>query len=262
MDTPTTWSPAQYERFKRERTKPFLDLLRLVRPREGMAVVDLGCGTGAMTEVLAGRLPEASVLGVDASEAMLEAAHPRSCRRIRFEKADIADLDALDLRRFDLVFSNAALHWVPDHPRYFPALLDRLKPGAQLAVQMPRNDDHPSHRLARAVAADAPFDARLRGFVRESPVRPLEAYAAWLHAAGMRRPTLLERLYVHPLDGVDAVVDWVKGSLLVPYLERLEAAEDRDAFLAAYRARLAAVLGEGPLAYTYRRLFIAATKGS
>lgn len=257
------WDPAQYERFRRERAQPFEDLFALVRPREAMRVIDLGCGTGELTALLAERLPGATVHGVDSSPAMLEKAGPRTHARLDFALADAGAIS--DFSAWDLVFSNAALHWIPDHEAYFARLLSTMKPGAQLAVQTPRNERHPSHAVAHGLAREEPFRAWLGGFVHETPVLPLERYAALLHQHGFDEPTCIEKVYGHVLPGgADDVVEWVRGTTLVPYLGRL-AEVQQEQFLAEYRARLGAALeGESepgrPLFFPFRRVLFHGTK--
>ncbi len=249
------WRPDQYHRFARQRRGPFFDLLRGVDRRPGMRVLDLGCGTGELTAVLARVLPDSEVVGVDRSARMLERAVRHAGPRLTFRQGDI-EAALGDLGDADLVFSNAALQWVDDHARFFPALLAALKPGAQLAVQMPDNHDHPSHRLARDLAREAPFAAALGGYVRQTQVLRLERYAELLEAAGLTRLDCLVRVYGHRLPSTRSVVEWTRGTTLVPYLARLDP-EAAEAFLAAYDARLLAELGDrAPYYYPFRRMLL------
>lgn len=248
------WDPAQYHRFARERRRPFFDLLRGVERRPGMRVVDLGCGTGELTRVLARVLPEADVTGIDSSDRMLAESRRHAGERLRFEHRAIEDL--VDLSDYDLVFSNAALQWVDDHETLFPRLLRAMKPGAALAVQMPDNHDHPSHRLARELARSPRFTEPLRGYVRPTQVLPLERYAEIFDAHRLDRSVCLVRVYGHRLPSTRSVVEWTRGTTLVPYLSRLEG-EARDAFLAAYERRLLVALGEhAPYFYPFRRMLL------
>lgn len=245
------WSPAQYERFKDERSRPFFDLLALVQPREGMRVVDLGCGTGELTRAMHDRLGRAETLGVDSSEAMLAKAAAFGGGGLRFERGDIGTFPAD--ARYDLVFSNAALQWVDDHPRLLPRLAAILAPGGQLAVQIPANDDHPSHQIAREVAREAPFREALGGHERVLPNLTLDAYATLLHRLGFAEQTVRMNVYAHLLGSRDDVIEWVKGTLLTDYEKRLPPAL-WPAFLARYRERLLPELDdERPYFYPFKR---------
>jgi trans-aconitate 2-methyltransferase len=246
------WSPEQYERFKDERSKPFYDLVALVRPREGMRVVDLGCGTGELTRALHQSLKARETVGVDASESMLAKSAAFAGEGLRFERARIEDarLDG----PFDLVFSNAALQWVDDHPALLARLASMLSPGGQIAVQIPQNDDHPSHTVAAEVAREAPFAGALAGYTRTFPNLSLAAYATHLDALGFVDQDVSMRVYAHRLAGREEVVEWVKGTLLTDYERRLSA-DLWPRFLARYREKLFDALEDRrPLFYPFKRV--------
>jgi trans-aconitate 2-methyltransferase len=246
------WDPSQYGRFRAERMQPFFDLLAFIRPRPGMRVIDLGCGQGELTALLAERLPDARVEGVDASPAMLEAAARYASERVRFRLQDLREIG--DFGAYDLVFSNAVLQWVPDNAGLLTRILGRLRPGAQIAVQVPKNEDHPSHRIAGEVARAEPFRTLLGGFVRTSEALRLEEYATLLWEHGLREQVCIEKVYGHELAHAAEVVEWVKGTSLAAYLARLQGA-DREAFLEVYRARLREAIGDrAPYFYPFRRL--------
>jgi len=246
------WNPVQYNKFREQRMQPFFDLLALIRPRPGMRVIDLGCGTGELTALLAERLPDAQVLGVDSSAAMLEQAAPRAGERLTFAQQDAAAIE--DFSAYDLVFSHAALQWIPDNEGLMRRILGSLRPGAQVAVQLPNNELHPSHAEAQALAAEPPFRDQLGGYVRRSEALPLERYAELLYEFGFSEQVCFEKIYGHELPSAGDVVEWVKGTSLSAYLSRLDAA-GAAAFEAAYRARLLARIGERtPYFYPFRRM--------
>ncbi len=246
------WNPTQYNRYRGERMQPFFDLVALIEPKDSMRAIDLGCGTGELTAMLAERLPGATVEGIDSSPAMLKQAEPRKSERVHFRLQDIADF--VDASAYDLVFSNAALQWVPDNEALVGRILATLPPGGQIAVQVPRNEDHASHRLAAEVASDAPYRNLLGGYIRESHVLPLERYAELLYQHGCRRQVCFEKIYGHELPSSDDVVEWEKGTSLAAYLNRLEEPA-RASFLADYRRRLIAEIGDRrPYFYPFRRL--------
>ena len=242
------WEPERYARFRAEREQPFRDLLALVQPRPGMTVVDLGCGTGEATLQLHRALGARETVGLDSSPQML--AKAPSADGLRFELGDLARATG----QFDLVFSNAALHWVPDHPALLARLSALLLPGGQLAVQVPCNEAHPSQKAALAVAREPRFARALRGYERRSPVLAPAAYAALLHRLGFARQQVRLQVYAHLLGSVDEVVEWVRGALLTAYQERLSP-DEFARFVDRYRERLQQALGDGrPYLFTYDRI--------
>jgi trans-aconitate 2-methyltransferase len=248
-----TWDPSQYGRFADEREAPFYDLLSLVEPVPGGRAVDLGCGTGELTVQLHRRLEAAETLGLDSSPAMMERATGLAGDGLRFEPGDIGEFEA---GGWDVVFSNAALHWLPDHAELFGRLVAGLERGGQLAVQMPANHDHPSHLVAAEVAGSEPFRSALRGYRRESPVRAPEWYAELLDRLGLADQHVRLQVYLHRLTARDEVVEWVKGTLLTDYQSRLPA-ELFEAFLADYRDRLLPRLEDTrPYRYPFKRLLL------
>ena len=253
------WSAGQYGRFEAERTRPAADLLARVATEGVARAVDLGCGPGNSTELLAARFPHARVLGIDLSEDMLAAARTR-LPGVEFRREDIADWRPE--APVDVIFANAALQWVPDHETLFPALLAGLATGGTLAVQMPDNLDEPIHRLARAIAADGPWAERLADAAAEGAERH---GAAWYHALlgghGAQTIDIWRTTYFHALLGAGAVVDWVKGTALRPFLARL-LPEETEPFLERYRTAIAAAYPErgGIVLLPFPRLFIIVTR--
>ncbi len=244
------WDPTQYERFKNERAQPFRDLAALIEPRPDMRIIDLGCGTGELTRELHERLSASETLGIDSSQSMLQKATPSPT--LHFQLGDIESFTATN--PFDLVFSNAALHWIADHEQLFARLVTLLAPDGQLAVQMPANHDHPSHRIAAEVASSFGVEPRTVN------VRTPESYATLLHRLGFDRQHVRLQVYGHVLPSTADVVEWTKGSTLTPYREALSS--DRYAeFLAEYTNRLVAALGDSrPYFYTFKRVLLWASK--
>jgi trans-aconitate 2-methyltransferase len=248
----SVWNPAQYERFRDERSQPFFDLMALVRPRPGMRVVDLGCGTGELTRRLHEGLAASETIGLDSSPTMLARSEAVAGGGLSFRLQEIATLEPTE--RYDLVFSNAALQWVPDHVDLLARLTALVADGGQLAFQVPANDDHPSHRTAVEVAGEAPFRAALGGYTRPRSVLPPEVYAALLERLGYREHHVRLQVYGHRLESREAVIEWVKGTLLTDYQKRLSA-DLYDAFLARYRERLLPRLeATRPFFYPFKRL--------
>lgn len=246
------WDPDRYNKFQNERSAPFADLLSLVKVREGLRVVDLGCGTGELTARLADALPGSDVLGIDSSPEMLQRAEAHARPGLRFRQVSIEALEG----EWDLVFSHATVQWVDDHDSLVPRLLGMVAPGGQLAVQMPSNHGHATHRLIEQIAGEEPFREALDGWTRKSPVLGIDRYADLLYANGAREITVFEKVYPHVLEGPDALADWTSGTTLVPYFERLP--EDlRERFMEVYRGRLRALYPAGPVFYGFRRTLFA-----
>lgn len=249
----TDWNPDRYERFRRERTVPFFDLLALVRSGLEMRVVDLGCGTGRLTRILHDRVTARETIGVDSSPAMLARSAEWTTPGLRFELADLASF-ALP-PRVDLVFSNAALHWVPDHPGLLAGIAAGLGPGAQLAVQVPANFDGPEHVVAAEVARELGLDVQ-----QPTSVLPPERYAALLDELGFSMQHVRLQVYGHTLESRDEVVEWVRGTLLTLYEERLGPERFED-FLGRYRERLYGLLPDRrPFFFPFKRILLWAAK--
>ena len=249
------WDPEQYHRFAAERRQPFDDLKAMCMPVPGGRVVDLGCGSGELTAELHRELRAAETLGIDRSEAMLaEAARwAREVPGLRFERGDLAEWTGSGL---DVVFANASLHWAPDHPALLGRLRSSLAPGGQLAFQVPATFSHPSHLLAAEVAAEPPFAASDPGEVATPGASVLTParYAEVLHALGAVQQHARLQVYGHVLPSVEAVVEWVRGSLLTPMRARLDEATF-EAYVERYRERLLSELGQQrPYFYAFSRI--------
>jgi trans-aconitate 2-methyltransferase len=246
------WDPGQYNRFKDERAQPFHDLLALCQPIPGGRAVDLGCGTGELTRLMHERVGAAETVGVDSSETMLAEAAAHTGGGLRFEQGEIAAF--ADAGGFDLVFSNAALQWLDDHPALIPRVAPLVRPGGQIAFQVPANHDHISHLLAHELVTTEPFRTALGGYVRPVPVLPPEWYAEELDRLGFAAQHVRLQVYVHHLESSEGVVEWVKGTLLNDYKKRLPPAL-YDQYLALYRERLLPQLdAKRPYFYPFKRI--------
>ena len=254
-----TWDPAEYLKFEEERTVPCRDLVaRIPDPSPGR-VIDLGCGPGTSTAILRERWPSARLVGLDSSPEMITQAR-RGDASIEWVLRDIRSWRASTA--FDVIVSNAALQWVPDHGELFPRLLQQLAPGGVLAVQMPMNWESPSHRCIREVATSPAWTGKWRSTVRLPKVEPIERYFDLL-APIVRSLSLWQTEYLHVMPNAAAVLDWLKGTALRPYLDALPSATDRTAFLAqvgqclerAYPAR-----SHGEVLFPFRRLFLVARR--
>lgn len=251
----TAWDPGLYDRYGGERTRPALDLIGALRgePRD---IWDLGCGTGAITSILAERWPQARVRGLDSSADMLREARPIA--GIEWIQGRIEDW-APD-RPVDLIFSNAALQWVDGHEELIPRLAGHLAPGGTLAIQMPRNFGEPSHTLLADTARSERWRASVGHVVRDSPVAPPAHYLRLLRGL-VADVDIWETTYLQVLRGPDPVLEWTRATGARPYLA---AAGDRsEEFLADYRDRLRTAYPpepDGTTVFPFRRLFIVARR--
>jgi trans-aconitate 2-methyltransferase len=253
-----SWDPAQYLRFSNERLRPALDLLAQVPLGSASHVVDLGCGAGNVTAILQQRFPTAGVLGVDGSDSMLAKARA-AAPACRFEQGDFATWTPAVAP--DLIFSNAALHWVSGHETLFPRLISLLAPGGVLAVQMPYMHDAPFRRLQNETAAAGPWAAHLGNADYARSLLPVGGYYDLLRplAASL---DMWETTYLHVLHGEDAVVEWAAGSSLRPFLDKLPP-DLRQAYRAAYAGALRPHYPrrrDGTTLLPFRRLFILARR--
>lgn len=256
---PADWNARQYLKFEDERTRPSRDLLAQVHLPDAGFVVDLGCGPGNSTQLLAERFPGAELLGLDTSPDMLDTARKR-LPHARFERADASTF--ILPKPADLIFANAVLQWVPDHAALFPRLLSLLAPGGVLAVQMPDNLDEPSHTAMREAAMSGPWADRLEEATRARTVLPEPGVYYDMLAGAATRVDIWHTIYNHPLEGVPAIVEWVKGTGLRPFIDPLEG-DERAEFLEDYAARLAdpyPARVDGKVLLAFPRLFMVAVK--
>ncbi|WP_224361596.1 methyltransferase domain-containing protein [Hyalangium versicolor] len=254
------WNPAQYEHFRDERKRPFFELLARVDAAAPAQVVDLGCGTGDLTLVLSERWPMARVTGVDSSEAMvLEARRRTAPEQVRFELADLALWTPA--APVDVLVSNAALHWLPEHPALLSRLVSLLAPGGVLAFQVPANFDAPSHRRIDEVRALPRFAATL-AHVRRGHADPLDSYEACLAGMGLTVDAW-DTTYLHVLPGEDAVLQWLLGTTLRPVLAAL-GPQESQAFLDTLRPLLRAdyPASERGTPFRFTRRFVVASRRS
>ena len=252
------WNPRKYLQFENERTRPAAELLARVPVAAPSVVYDLGCGPGNSTRLLRDRWPDAHIAGIDNSPAMLMSARASGVAA----EWEAGDVGAWHPRHTpDVIYSNATLQWLPDHARLLPRLMGDVAPGGALAVQMPRNFDAASHTLIMRVVENGPWSERLSGLRDFDPVGAPEAYYELL-AGEAAILDIWETIYLHVLNGDDAVYSWITGTALSPYLAALEG-EVRERFIGEVKAGLVTAYPrrpDGVTLYPFRRLFIVATR--
>lgn len=251
-----TWDSDQYLRFAAERTQPSIDLAARIPLESPARIIDLGCGPGNSTAVLARRWPAASLTGLDSSAAMIASARTTSLAAT-WQIGDIGTWHTAPGAAYDLVFANASLQWVPDHAALLPRLLESVAQGGALAFQMPANFDAPAHRLMRELGASSAWRERFTSPPREWHAGSPEFYYDLL-APRMVALDLWVTEYVHILPDADALVAWYRGTGLRPWLDALPDEEMRSRFLADY-GRLVAdaypARPDGRILFPFRRLF-------
>jgi trans-aconitate 2-methyltransferase len=256
----TSWDPDAYERFKRERDRPALDLLlRIPSDLDPREIWDLGCGTGEHADLLARRHPQARVHGLDSSADMLNRARGRDTD-VDWVEGDLAAFAPTEPA--ELIFSNAALQWVDGHETLIPRLASALSEGGVLACQIPIAHDSDWHLALRDLARDAVW---ANWFAKVQPARPVAGatrFYDWL-APTCAEIDIWTTTYVHVLEGEDPAVEWMRGTALRPYLDALTDPGAREAFLDVYRERLRALLPrrtDGATLLPFPRLFIIARR--
>lgn len=256
-----SWDASQYLRFSTERARPCRDLVARIPLLTPKTVVDLGCGPGNSTAVLAERWPGAKISGIDSSPEMIARARMDN-PQWSWEQADIATWCPEE--PVDLIFSNAALHWLPSHERLFPHLLSQVAPGGILAVQMPADGDAPAHVAMRAVAVGTRWRGRFPSDVRAWSVETPAAYYDLL-APGASRVDIWLTDYVHVLPDVAAIAEWYRGSGMRPYLDALASEDERAQFTADVITELARTFEpriDGCVLFPFRRMFLVAMRQS
>jgi trans-aconitate 2-methyltransferase len=251
------WNPDVYNKFKQERFGPFYDLLHLVKIKPALNVIDLGCGTGELTRKLADALPGSTVLGIDSSQEMLNDAVAFQNAQVSFKKRTIEEqLESGE--KYDLIFSNAALQWVSNHETLYPKIIAAIKPGGQLVIQIPSNHSNFTQTSLIEIASAPPFVTVLNGFTRISPVMDIEEYGKLLFQHGSTEITVYQKIYPHVLKDADAVFDWVSGTVMIPYAERMP--EDiKQRFITTYKERLRNEFKGSPVFFPFKRTIMAAT---
>lgn len=249
------WDPQQYEKFEKERNQPFFDLLQLIQPLQHPRILDLGCGNGVLTKIAHDHFHASVTIGIDNSKEMLAKAHHLQIDKLEFKEQDIQTFSSAE--KFDLVISNAALQWIPDHPLLLKQLTALLSPGGQIAIQMPANQHYPTHVIAAELAAEEPFKNVLEEQTRSVHyLLDMEDYAQLFEKLGFESQIVRLQLYTHFLESTASVIEWVKGSLLTYYQSHL-GPDLYPYFLKEYQKRLIHYLGwSEPFFFMMKRLFL------
>jgi trans-aconitate 2-methyltransferase len=258
-----TWSAEQYLKFGDERTRPCRDLAARIAVPDARRIIDLGCGPGNSTEVLASHWPDAEIAGFDSSAAMLETARKSRPER-QWIEGDIVAWASGSGPHYDVVFANASLQWIPDHAANFPRLLARVAPAGAFAAQLPGNHKGPIHQTMRDIAASTAWRKWFpSGRVREWHSSDLAHYYDMLAPHAARLDTW-ETTYLHIMSAAEDIVEWYKGSGLRPYLEAIGEESVRQRFVAEYLEAIRPLYpprSDGKVLFPFRRIFMIAYRG-
>lgn len=253
------WNPEIYNKFKNIRYQPFYDLAGFIQPVKGMKAIDLGCGTGEQTAILADKFKEANFLGVDSSAEMLEKSKSLEMDNLHFRNATTEET-LKSGEKWDLIFSNAALQWSNDHEILFPELIKLVNPKGQFAVQMPVQPENKLNVILSDLVDEEPFKSYLKGYKRDSPVLSIDEYAQILFDGGLQELQILQKVYPIIANDHETLYNFISGSALIPYIERLKG-EEKALFIKAYKERIAEHFPKLPAIYSFKRILLYGKKG-
>ncbi|WP_166919945.1 methyltransferase domain-containing protein [Flavobacterium poyangense] len=250
-----TWDPIKYNEFKEDRYKPFGDLTSHIVDKPNLKVIDLGCGTGELTQKLSNQLTNPVVLGIDSSAEMLAKAPQQE--NIQFKQGSISEQLEQETK-WDLIFSNAALQWVDDHETLFPKIISRINPGGQLAVQMPQQTENVLNKILLELVQEEPYASYLNNWTRPSPVLTLDQYAKILFDSGGNDLVLYQKVYPLVSTRKDSFFDFISGSALTVYQERLNDSEFQE-LSDEFKKRINHYFPVVPSIYAFKRLLMYAS---
>ncbi len=248
------WNPDLYNQYKDLRNQPFYDLVGMLDLQENINGIDLGCGTGEQTAILKRMLPNSTMIGIDSSKEMLAKSTDYQTTGLRFELQDIQGILAAK-KQYDLVFSNAALQWVDNHDLLFPNLMDLLRPGGQLAVQMPVQNENLLNIILSSLVRQEPYATIFEGFTRDSPVLSIDRYAQLLFEHGLGELQIAVKMYPIIANNKADLYNFIAGSALQPYLEQLTEDGKRD-FIDDFNRLLEDSFKSYPAIYAFKRILL------
>lgn len=254
------WNPEKYNQFKSIRYQPFFDLLELISGNDLKNGVDIGCGTGEQTRILSEKFDTADFLGIDPSPEMLAKSKELESRNLHFKNAAVEDFIASNTQpNWDLIFSNAALQWSDKHEALFPQLISLLRDKGQFAVQMPVQKENLLNKLLLELVQENPFTEFLHGWKRESPLLSIDQYAQIMFENGLDNIQIIQKVYPIVADNPENLFDFIAGSSLVPYMERMTISQ-QELFAAEYKSRIQKDFKRFPAIYAFKRLLLYGSK--
>jgi trans-aconitate 2-methyltransferase len=248
------WNPEKYNEFKKIRFQPFFDLLELIQSDGLKTAIDLGCGTGEQTKILSERFESAQFIGIDASPEMLMKSKSLESNNLHFEQRTTEEVLKSN-EKYDLIFSNAALQWSDNHSELFPNLLNLLSDNGQFAVQMPMQNTNVLNVLLLELAQEEPYKTYLNNWKREYPLLTIDEYTSILFEACLENITVILKVYPIIAKDVNTLFDFIAGSALIPYLERLSENQQEE-FTKAFKEKIAIAFPKFPAIYAFKRLLM------
>ncbi len=252
------WDPEIYNQFKNIRYQPFFDLSDLISSQNLQTAIDIGCGTGEQTHILSQKFENAKFLGIDSSPEMLEKSKEFQKNNLEFKLATVEEFIQSN-QKYDLIFSNAALQWSDNHAELFPKIISRINENGQFAVQMPMQADNILNKILLELAQEKPYSYFLNGWKREPTMLSIDEYAQILFDGGLKDLQIIQKVYPIIADDADKLFDFISGSALIPYMERLSE-EQQEIFVAEYKSRINEAFPKFPAIYAFKRLLLYGTK--
>jgi len=250
------WNPEKYNQFKNIRYQPFFDLAHLISADGLKNAVDIGCGTGEQTKILSEKFDKATFLGIDPSPEMLAKSSELESNNLHFKRSTAEEfITANTNQRWDLIFSNAALQWSTDHETLFPGLIALLSDTGQLAIQMPVQKENLLNRILLDLVQEKPFVDFLDCWKRESPLLTIDQYAQLMFENGLTSIQISQKVYPIIADDADKLVDFISGSSLIPYVERMTESQQQF-FVTEFRHRVQKEFNRFPAIYAFKRLLL------
>ena len=248
------WNPEIYNTFKSIRYQPFYDLISLISDENLNNCVDIGCGTGEQTAILSEKFKQASFLGIDSSTEMLEKSKDLEHENLRFEQTTIEEFADSD-SKYDLIFSNAALQWSDNHVELFPKLISKLNDNGQFAIQMPCQKENILNIILSELVQEQPYSDFLSGYHQESPLLSIDEYVKIMFDEGLKDLNISLRVYPIYANNETELYNFISGSALIPYMERLTVHE-QELFVKEFLRRIKNYFEPFPAIYSFKRLLI------
>lgn len=248
------WNPEIYNQFKNIRYQPFFDLMEFISPENLKNAIDIGCGTGEQTHILSQKFEGANFLGIDSSPEMLAKSKEFESDNLEFKLASVEEFIQSN-QKYDLIFSNAALQWSDDHDELFPKLISHLTQNGQFAVQMPMQADNILNKILLKLAQEKPYRDFLNGWKREPTMLSIDEYAQIMFDGGLKDIQIIQKVYPIIADDADKLFNFISGSALIPYMERLSE-EQQEIFVSEYKSRIQNVFKKFPAIYAFKRLLL------